>query len=102
MPEGVARVELAARLLALTDAVDGGIAVPAGRLYGLPELPDGGYWVDIAGAAALTKVPPKTISGWLARGGPARNPFPAPHRFLYRLYWPIADIDRWKAKETSP
>ena len=73
--------------------------VPTGRLYGLPELPDGGCWVDTAGAAALTGVPPKTITSWLARGGPLRNPFPRPARILYRLYWPRAEVESWRARE---
>jgi predicted DNA-binding transcriptional regulator AlpA len=95
-------VELAARIAALQKAVRAGRAVPAGRLYGLPELPDHGCWVDIAGAAALTGVSPKTITGWLNRGGPLRNPFPSPHRILYRLYWPRADIEAWRAREQPP
>lgn len=59
-------------------AVGAGAAVPAGRLYGLPELSSDGCWVDMAGAAALTEVAPRTITSWLARGGPIRNPFPTP------------------------
>ena len=54
--------------------------VPVGRLYGLPELPGDGCWIDIAGAAALTGAPPRTITSWLARGGPFRNPFPVPQK----------------------
>lgn len=55
----------------------------------------------MAGAAALTGVPPKTITSWLARGGPVRNPFPVPQRFLYRLYWRRVDIASWQARETA-
>ena len=55
----------------------------------------------MAGATALTGVPPKTISSWLARGGPVRNPFPVPQRFLYRLYWRGTDITSWQARETA-
>ena len=43
---------LTARIAALNEAVRAGWAVLAGRLYGLPELPDGDCWADIAGAAA--------------------------------------------------
>jgi hypothetical protein len=75
--------------------------VPAGRLFGLPELPGHDYWVDMAGATALTGIPPKTISSWLARGGPVRNPFPVPRRLLYRLYWRGTDITSWQARETA-
>lgn len=92
-------VELAAHLSALGEAARSGRGVPMGRLYGLPELPRGGCWVDIAGAAALTAVPPKTITSWLARGGPVRNPFPVPRRLLYRLYWPREQIAAWQARE---
>jgi hypothetical protein len=92
-------VELSAHLSALTKAVNADAMVPTGRLYGLPELPDGGCWVDTAGAAALTGVPPNTITSWLARGGPLRNPFPRPARILYRLYWPRAEIESWRARE---
>jgi hypothetical protein len=73
--------------------------VPAGRLFGLPELPGGEYWLDMAGATACTGVPPKTITGWLARGGPVRNPFPVPQRFLYRLYWRGTEIASWRVRE---
>jgi predicted DNA-binding transcriptional regulator AlpA len=69
-------------------------------LYGLPEPPPGSdCWVDIAGAAVLTGAAPKTITSWLVRGGPARNPFPRARRFLYRLYWPKAEIDAWREIE---
>jgi hypothetical protein len=91
-------VPLAAHLMALAEAVNTGRPVPTGRLFGLPELPDNDYWVDIAGAAAVTGVPPNTITSWLARGGPTRNPFPAPRRHLYRLYWPCTEISMWQAK----
>ena len=93
-----ALVPLAAHLMALAEAVNTGRPVPTGRLFGLPELPDNDYWVDIAGAAAVTGVPPNTITSWLTRGGPTRNPFPAPRRHLYRLYWPCTEISMWQAK----
>ena len=85
-------VQLTAHLSALTDAVSAGRPVPTGRLFGLPELPDNDYWVDIAG------VPPKTITSWLTRGGPRRNPFPGPRRHLYRLHWPRTEITSWQAR----
>ena len=92
-------VELSGHIRALNAAVGTGDVVPAGRLYGLPELPGGSCWVDMAGAAALTGVAPKTITSWLARGGPVRNPFPTPARILYRLYWPRPDIESWRSRE---
>lgn len=91
-------VHLAAQVSALADDVRAGRPVPAGRLFGLPELPDDDCWVDIAGAAALTGVPPKTITGWLTRGGPRSSPFPSPHRHLYRLLWPRMVIISWLAR----
>jgi hypothetical protein len=93
------RVDLSVQLSSLAEAIRVGSTVPAGRLYGLPELPGNGCWTDIAGAAALTGVPPRTITSWLARGGPVRNPFPVPRRFLYRLYWPRDDIESWRKRE---
>jgi hypothetical protein len=84
--------ELAAQLRAARAA---GRTPPAGRLLGLPELPSEDVWVDIAGAAAVTGTPARTITGWLTRGGPKRGPFPAPHRFLYRLYWPLSVLEEW-------
>jgi hypothetical protein len=93
------RVDLSVQLSLLAEAIRDGSTVPAGRLYGLPELPGNGCWTDIAGAAALTGVPPRTITSWLARGGPVRNPFPVPRRFLYRLYWPRDDIESWRERE---
>jgi hypothetical protein len=68
---------------------------PAGQLLGLPEL-DGDVWADIAGAAAITGAPPRTITGWLNRQGPKRCPFPAPRRSLYRLYWPVSVLQSWR------
>lgn len=77
-------------------ALAAGRRPPAGSLLGLPEL-DGDVWVDIAGAAAVSGARPKTITGWLSRGGPKRCPFPAAHRFLYRLYWPLSQVEAWRA-----
>ena len=68
---------------------------PAGQLLGLPEL-DGDAWADIAGAAAITGAPPRTITGWLNRRGPKRCPFPEPRRSLYRLYWPVSVLQTWR------
>lgn len=68
---------------------------PAGQLLGLPEL-DGDVWADIAGAAAITGAPPRTITGWLNRRGPKRCPFPEPRRSLYRLYWPVSVLQSWR------
>jgi predicted DNA-binding transcriptional regulator AlpA len=90
---------LAVRIAELTDAASGGHAVPAGRLYGLRELPGDDCWVDIAGTAAITGVAPKTITGWLARGGPVRNRFPSPERILYRSYWPRSEVESWRMRE---
>jgi hypothetical protein len=95
------RIELAAHAGALAEALRAGQTVPAGRLLGLPELPGDDYWADMAGATALTGIPPKTITSWLARGGPVRNPFPVPQRFLYRLYWRGMDIASWQARATA-
>ena len=66
-----------------------------GRLYGWPELPDDDYWADVVGAAALTGVPPKTITSWLSRGGPIRNPFPVPRKLLWR--W--TKIGSWQTRK---
>jgi hypothetical protein len=92
---------LAAHATVLAGAIRAGQAIPAGRLFGLPELPGGDYWLDMAGATAITGIPPKTITSWLARGGPTRNPFPLPHRFLYRLYWRGTQITSWQAREKA-
>lgn len=72
-----------------------GKRLPAGQLLGLPEL-DGDVWADIAGAAAITGAPPRTITGWLNRRGPKRCPFPEPRRSLYRLYWPVSVLQSWR------
>lgn len=57
-----------------------------------------GDWVDILGASVITGVAPKTITGWLAKGGPARHPFPPAYRFLYRLYWPMMVVHKRAAQ----
>lgn len=90
------RVDLSDRMTALSNSISRGDRIPAGRVMGFPELPGGDMWCDIAGAAAIVGVPPKTITGWLARGGPKDNPFPIPNRILYRLYWPISVIRKWQ------
>lgn len=77
----------------LRDRLAAGTA-PAGRLLGLPDLGEDA-WVDIAGVTALTGYPPKTITGWLSRGGPKTFPFPPASRILYRLYWPASVIRDW-------
>ena len=96
---GTGHIELAAHAAALAEAIRTGGVVPAGRLFGLPELPGDDYWLDIAGATALTGIPPKTVTSWLSRGGPVRNPFPVPQRFLYRLYWRGTEVASWQARE---
>ncbi|NEB76278.1 helix-turn-helix domain-containing protein [Streptomyces sp. SID14478] len=95
-------VTLATQHQALLAALAEAKEVPAGRLLGLPELPEADVWVDTAGAAALVRVNPKTITSWLARGGPKKRPFPPPHRFLYRLYWRRSDIEAWLRDEALP
>ena len=54
----------------------------------------------IMGFSRTTGIAPKTITGWLARGGPARNPFPVPDRLLYRVYWRRTEIESWQTRET--
>ncbi|MEU8938861.1 hypothetical protein OHU17_17385 [Streptomyces goshikiensis] len=93
------RVTLAAQHESLLQALTEAQEVPAGRLLGLPELPSDDVWVDMAGAAALVRVNPKTITSWLARNGPKKRPFPSPHRILYRLYWRRSEIEGWLGGE---
>lgn len=89
-----------ADLSELTEEIRAAIAkgsVPAaGALLGLPPLDDD-VWVDSAGATAVTGIPPRTISGWLSRGGPKHCPFPAARRYLYRRYWPLSELRAWRA-----
>lgn len=60
----------------IRQALAAGRRPAAGRLLGLPEL-DGDVWADIAGASAVSgAAAPKTITGWLSRGGPKHCPFP--------------------------
>jgi hypothetical protein len=94
-------IALAAQAAQIRQARAEGGKPPAGRLLGLPELPDGDVWVDIAGAEAVTGILSRTITGWLARGGPKKAPFPAPHRFLYRLYWPLSTLEDWASDYTG-
>ncbi|HZE33717.1 MAG TPA: hypothetical protein VE198_20085 [Actinoallomurus sp.] len=96
--EHVETVDLDEHAAEIRQAREAGRTPPAGRLLGLPELPDGDVWVDIAGASAVSGVQPKTITGWLTRGGPKRCPFPSGYRFLYRLYWPLSAIEAWVAE----
>ena len=87
-------VDLEAQAESIRVMLVAGRRPPAGQLLGLPEL-DGDVWADIAGAAAITGAPPRTITGWLNRRGPKRCPFPEPRRSLYRLYWPVSVLQSW-------
>ena len=98
MPDHV--VPLADHLERLSQAVQARGHVPTGRLWRLPDL-ENDCWVDIAGASVLTGHRPKTITGWLTRKGPKRNPFPTPYRLLYRLYWRRSAIDAWLKTERA-
>lgn len=95
-------IDLAVQAEWIRRARDEGRDVPAGRLLGLPELPDGDVWVDIAGASAITGLAAKTITGYLNRGQPRYWPFPAAHRFLYRLYWPMSVLEEWVRRGATP
>jgi hypothetical protein len=88
-------VDLEAQAESIRVMLAAGRRPPAGQLLGLPEL-DGDVWADIAGAAAITGAPPRTITGWLNRRGPKRCPFPEPRRSLYRLYWPVSVLQYWR------
>lgn len=94
LTELVESVDLAGQLAAIREALADGRRPAAGGLLGLPEL-EGDVWIDIAGAAAVTGVRPRTITGWLTRGRPASSPFPPAHRFMYRLYWPLSVVEEW-------
>jgi hypothetical protein len=91
-PEPVA---LDAQIESIRAMLAAGQRSPAGQLLGLPELDDD-VWADIAGAAAITGAPPRTITGWIHRRGPKRCPFPEPRRSLYRLYWPVSVLQSWR------
>lgn len=92
------------RLAAEWDAAETGSAdeLTAGRVWGMPELDNGDCWVDAAGASVLIGVQVKTITSWLARGQPRENPFPTGHRLLYRLYWPLSEIQAWQQRRPQP
>lgn len=94
-------LKLADHRCALAGAIAAGLPIPAGRLFGLPELADNDVWIDIAGASALIGVPPNTITSWLTRCGPTRNPFPAPRKHLYRLLWTWTEITSWQARQRT-
>ncbi|MCP2337186.1 hypothetical protein FHU30_002526 [Actinomadura rupiterrae] len=88
-------IETSEQMRLLKDLLTGDEDLPLGQCLGLPNLPPGDYWVDIAGACVLCDVQPGTITGWLVKGGPARRPFPNPFRLMYRLYWKRSEIDLW-------
>ena len=90
--------------------VPAGLVVPsvAGIWPGVdtrgPGLRLGGYLAGPGSAVGDRRYeiarddPIAELTGWLARGRPARNPFPVPHRHLYRLYWPRRKITTWQAR----
>jgi hypothetical protein len=95
-------VDLAEQRAELRQALAASVA-PAGRLLGLPELPDGDVWCDIAGVSLLVDAAPSTISSWITRGKPNHNPFPLPDmRVLYRDLWRYRTIQEWLAAGGSP
>ena len=75
---GSGSIELQAHAAALGEAIRDGKAVPAGRLFGLPELPGDDYWLDMAGATA-------TPSG-VVYEMPPRDLFP------FKQEWPLLSI----------
>ncbi|WP_144127760.1 hypothetical protein [Catellatospora sichuanensis] len=79
----------------LLEAARNNADIPAGRLLGLPDLGPDDCWVDVAGAAAIAGVKPKTVTGWLSRGKPANVPFPSATLILNRLYWSRTSIEAW-------
>jgi hypothetical protein len=92
---------LSARVETIRQARSNGEPIQAGRLLGLPEL-ENDCWVDISGASAIAFAQPNTITAWITRGGPKRNPFPQPERFLGRLYWPLSVLSAWQKTYASP
>lgn len=92
---------LAEHRAALATSVSQGDPVPAGRLFGLPELPGDDAWCDLAGASVIAGVGTATIMDWLRQDGPDGNPFPSPARILCRLYWTLSAIDVWKTAEVA-
>jgi hypothetical protein len=89
-------MNLADQITNLRRARAAGEPIAAGRLLGLPDLPDGDVWVDTAGASALTGVPVKTITSWLLRGAPVDYPFPSALRMLYRRFWRASEVEAWR------
>lgn len=89
-------MDLADHAAALSAALARGESVPAGRLMGLPELPEGDVWCDIAGCVcAFGSTGPDNYR--LAEPqGTENNPFPQPNRILYRLYWPSKAVREWR------
>lgn len=55
---------------------------------------------DTSDVAARLCVRPSTVRGWLSRGGPKGNPFPAPDRRYHgRSYWKKASVDEWMRRQ---
>lgn len=89
-------MDLHRRQASLETLISTGKTPSAGRLFGLPELPNGDIWVDIAGATLVLGVQTGTLSSWLSRRGPKSCPLPRPRRILYRNYWPKSTLETWR------
>jgi hypothetical protein len=68
----------------------------------LPDLDEEDTWLTTNEVAERLGVAPKTITGWIARGGPKSCPFPKGTRVNYRNYWPAKVIDDWHATWRNP
>jgi hypothetical protein len=80
---GVVKETKAERLARATDewtkVQAGQAAIGAGLLAGLPSLPEGEMWLDIAWTSVVIGgTAEKLINYWVSLGKPVHNPFPAP------------------------
>jgi hypothetical protein len=53
----------------------------------------------MAGASVIAGKDPKSITSYLAKGGPRRHPFRPAFRFLYRLYWLMSHVRAGRDRE---
>lgn len=84
----------------LAAEVGAGAKPTGGLVWGLPALPNGDMWADMAGATALLGMPSSTIRARLARTEKYARPIPRPIHCMDMLWFRLSELRAWKETDT--